>query len=40
VHFAMNIKRRLSELQDAEEVDLKIVGHVHMDLINEQIAKI
>ena len=40
VHFAMNIKRRLSELQDAKDIDLKVVGHVYMDLINEQIAKI
>ena len=40
VHFAMNIKRRLSRLRDGTEVDLRVTGHVYMDLINEQIAKI
>lgn len=40
VHFAMNIKRRLSQLEGATDIDLKVTGHVYMDLINEQVARI
>lgn len=39
IHFAMNIKRRLSALQGVKKVDLAVVGHIHEDMINREVSE-
>jgi metal-sulfur cluster biosynthetic enzyme len=38
IHLALNIKRRISELSGVKNADIKIVGHVQEDMINEKLS--
>ncbi len=38
IHFALNIKRRLSALDGVNEVDLTVTGHIHEDKINREVS--
>jgi len=37
IHLALNIKRRLADIDGTKKADVKIVGHVQEDLINKQL---
>jgi metal-sulfur cluster biosynthetic enzyme len=39
IHFASNIKRRLSALEGVKKVDLVVVGHIHEDMINREVSE-
>ncbi len=38
IHLAMNIKRRVLELSGVKKADIRIIGHVQEDMINESLA--
>ncbi|UCE91829.1 MAG: DUF59 domain-containing protein [Methanobacteriota archaeon] len=38
VHFALNIKRRLMALDGVRNADVRVIGHVHKDRIDEELS--
>ena len=38
VHFALNIKRRLEELDGAGKISVSVVGHAQQDAINQELS--
>ena len=38
IHLALNIKRRLEGLEGVEKADVNVVGHVHQDMINQEVS--
>ena len=38
VHFALNIKRRLEELDGAGKISVNVVGHAQQDAINQELS--
>ena len=38
IHLALNIKRRLAALEGVKRADVSVVGHIHMDRINEEVS--
>jgi len=39
IHLAMNIKRRVKDLDGVKQADVKIAGHKMEDAINEALAR-
>lgn len=39
VHLALNIKRRVAELEGVRNADVKIVGHIEADKINRLLEE-
>lgn len=39
VHLALNIKRRIAELEGVRSADVKIVGHIEADKINRLLEE-
>ncbi len=39
VHLALNIKRRMTELEGVRNADVKVVGHIEADKINSLLKE-
>lgn len=39
VQLAHNIKRRLRDLKGTEKADVKVIGHVHEEMINKSLRE-
>jgi metal-sulfur cluster biosynthetic enzyme len=37
IHLALNIKRRLREIGGTGNADVKVVGHIHEEQINDEL---
>ncbi len=40
IHLALNIKRRLMDIEGTEKADVKVVGHTQKDLINRELEAV
>ena len=38
VHLALNIKRRLEGLNNADKIEVNVAGHVHQEAINLELS--
>ena len=38
IHLALNIKRRLAALNGVKKADVNVVGHIHQEMINEEVS--
>ncbi|OGS55929.1 MAG: hypothetical protein A3K60_03450 [Euryarchaeota archaeon RBG_19FT_COMBO_56_21] len=40
VQLAHNIQRRLKQLKGTEKADVKVIGHVHEQMINKSLSEV